>query len=130
MTEKAVAAEVKSQIVRRKLKAKASEIFGFPIGKDQVDRFEDWHPRLPPPLHQLDNDYAFDEDTVKLIVYALQEGENLILVGDHGSGKTSHLFNVLLRLQYGFIQVSCNEEMEVSNLIGYTKLGPQGFQFT
>jgi len=67
---------------------------------------------------QLNPNYVFDKDILRQLLFSLKEGENLLLWGDAGSGKTDLIEQVAARLNREAFIVSFGEETSIRQLIG------------
>lgn len=62
--------------------------------------------------------FVFDKDVVKQVLYSIKEGENLLLWGDAGAGKTDLIEEVAARLNRQAKIISFGEETSIKQLIG------------
>jgi cobaltochelatase CobS len=62
--------------------------------------------------------YVFDKDILKQVLFSLREGENLLLWGDAGAGKTDLIEQVACRLNRQAFIISFGEETSMRQLIG------------
>lgn len=68
--------------------------------------------------------YVIDPQIAKLVLMAVQSGQHFMLVGDLGAGKSSHLREILVRVNIGFEIIPCSTRTEPTDLFGYDRLVP------
>lgn len=64
------------------------------------------------------NNFVFDKDVLKQVLFSIKESMNLLLWGDAGSGKTDLIEQVAARLNRQAFIISFGEETSIKQLIG------------
>lgn len=83
-----------------------------------VINWERQHPKMP----TLDPHYSFDLMHLLTVLYAINEGVSLNIVGPHGAGKTQLILQVAARLNFPVTVLPMDGQLTRRELIGQEKL--------
>ncbi len=102
---------------------KFSEVFGFmpPSGIDHaVRRFkaEDWNERVRQFIPVIDAGYIFPKQETEEAVVALMQGDNTLVYGPKGSGKSDLGQQLAARMVIPWIRINGRADMESSAIFG------------
>ena len=87
----------------------------FGIETDMVVKgFEDKSDRVP----DIDETYKFDPDTTLAILAGFSHNRRVMIQGDHGTGKSTHIEQVAARLQWPAVRVNLDSHISRIDLIG------------
>ena len=105
-----------------KVKDKSFEkVFGFKPEvntKATVHKEEDWPVNMQSFIPSIDPDYILPPEATSIIVYAIENGQFVNLVGPTGSGKSTLVEQVCAYLKRPFIRFNGRGDMETSSLLG------------
>lgn len=88
--------------------------------------FENSHPNTP----EVDPDYNFDKSLLGLVLYALNtDGENMLLSGPTGSGKSSVVEQTAARLNLPFYRVNFDLDIARADFVGQWVLDGKDMAF-
>lgn len=82
--------------------------------KPKCPGFEYTEPYIP----EIDEHHILDEDKAETIVFGLRNGDNLLIVGPAGCGKSSTILQLASILNWETNRFSCSEETSSSKIIG------------
>lgn len=104
---------------------KVHEVFrGIKAGTPGFDfdvpivNWERAHPRMP----EIDPHYSFDLMHLLTVLYAINQGVSLNIVGPHGAGKTQLILQVAARLNFPVTVLPMDGQLTRRELIGQEKL--------
>lgn len=94
----------------------ATSVSAAAVAKRQIRVWtsEPPHPQVP----EINPDYMFDAANLETVVYAIERGRNIILVGPTGSGKTTFLQELAARTGRPFYRIPVDGSMRRRELIG------------
>lgn len=95
-----------------KIVTRKHEIPGTGVFLDQVCGYE--HPFIP----TIDPTYVFRKDLVQEVAYCLETGNNCMLVGDAGGGKSSLIEQLAAQLSRPLRRINLNGESDTTVLLG------------
>ena len=82
--------------------------------KEECEYFEYPIPYIP----EYDDNFILDLDTAETISFALNDNDNLLIVGPPGCGKSSHVMQMASLLNWETVRFSCTDQMTYSKIIG------------
>ena len=97
------------------------DVFGFnPVvsTKATVYTDSDWEPSMVDFIPSIDSDYMLPPEATSIVVYAIETGQFVNLVGPTGSGKSTLIEQVCAHLRRPFIRFNGRGDMETSSLLG------------
>ena len=99
------------------MKVSVRQVFG--IDSDlEVPAFSQPDEYVP----ELDSDYRFDRPTTLAILAGFAKNRRVMVTGYHGTGKSTHIEQVALRLNWPCIRINLDSHISRIDLIGRTRL--------
>lgn len=69
-------------------------------------------------IPDIDDNYIFDDETLSIILLALEHNKRLLIQGLHGTGKSTHIEQVAARLNWPVIRINLDGYITRSDLVG------------
>ena len=95
------------------IKVSIKQTFGIE-SKMEVDAFSEKNEYVP----EIDKNYKFDKDTTLAIISGFAFNKRVLVQGNHGTGKSTHIEQIAARLNWPCIRVNLDSHVSRIDLIG------------
>lgn len=111
-----------TEVKRQPVKVAKHQVPGTSIYLDKVENYN--HPLVP----TVDASYVFRQDLCEEVAYCLETGQNCILVGDAGTGKSSLIEQLAAQLNRPLRRMNAHGESDTTVFVGrdYPSLDEHG----